>query len=114
MNLCWNVYTEDVNNRIIEIYNVFEHQKFKEEVVDSFNKCWKEDEPTTSLSKFKERVKDLAQYYFWGRCEYEIILSDWPPAPEGKFNKKKVSVYDQLSLNWDSFINYTVNNILFS
>lgn len=43
-------------------------------------------------------------YYFWSKCEWEIILSDFPPSD--RFKKKKVDVYEQVMLNWDKFINY--------
>lgn len=111
MELCWNVYTEDINNCKIKIYNVFEHEKFKEEIIDSFNKCWDKEDLINCL-KFSERVKDITRYYFWGKCEWEIILSDWPSAPEGRFNKEKVSVYDQLMLNWDSFVDHIITVLI--
>lgn len=50
-------------------------------------------------------------YYFWSKCEWEIILSDFPPSK--KFQEKKVDVYEQVMLNWDIFINYVWNQYNF-
>lgn len=110
--LIWNVYIENFNARKIDIYNVFDHLNFKKDIIDAFTEYWDEEDIVESLKKFKERAKRLAQYYFHHKCEYEIILSDWPPAPEGKFNKEKVSVYDQLELNWDAFMKHTISALL--
>ena len=47
-------------------------------------------------------------YYFWSKCEWEIILSDWPPSDT--FCKEKIDVFDQVMLNWDIFVDYIWNN----
>ena len=26
---------------------------------------------------FSERIKRIAQYYFWSKCEYEILITSW-------------------------------------
>lgn len=44
-------------------------------------------------------------YYFWSKCEWEIIISGWPPRDD--FNDAKIDVYDQVKLNWDKFVDYT-------
>ena len=36
-------------------------------------------------------------YQWWSRCEYEIIISDWPPS--GK--EEKWDVYKQIEMNLD-------------
>lgn len=106
--LQWYVYTENINKREIEIYNIFDHSSFKKDIINSFNENWNESDIIESAIAFREKVKNIVSYYFSGKCEWEIILSDWPPAPEGKFNKKKISVYDQLMLNWNPFTNYII------
>lgn len=106
--LSWNVYVENINKQEIEVYNVFDHSSFKKDIIEAFNASWNESDIIGSIKVFKEKTESIALYYFWSKCEWEIILSDWPPTPEGKFNKKKISVYDQLKLNWNSFTNYIV------
>ena len=94
----WNVYVEYINHRRIEIYNIFEHAGFKEDC----DKAWKEYKDNSQ--KFAECVKRSLMYYFWSKCEWEIILSDF--FPSDSFKKEKIDVYDQVRLNWNIFINY--------
>ena len=44
-----------------------------------------------------EFVKSNSMYQWWSRCEYEIIISDWPPS--GK--EEKWDVYKQIKMNLD-------------
>lgn len=41
-------------------------------------------------------------YYMWSKCEYEIILSPWT----GRADDIKIDVYDQIMMNWNSFVDY--------
>lgn len=102
MELIWNVYIEDFNNRCIKTYNIFDHRGFKEDLLKIYN------EYKDNKDEFLIKLQKSLQYYYWSKCEWEIILSDWPPSK--KFNDEKVSVYDQLVLNWDVFTEYVWNN----
>lgn len=96
--MVWNVYIENFNKKEIETYNIFDHASFYGGVKKAYQKC-KDD-----FNAFETKVMRELMYYFWSKCEWEIILSDWPPSD--KFRDKKVSVYDQVMLNWDTFIHY--------
>lgn len=61
--------------------------------IDSL-KYWKV--PVT-FDEFKEFIKSESQYQFWSRCEYEIILVDWPCQK----TEEKWDVYDQIMMNLD-------------
>lgn len=98
VKLEWNVYIENFNKKIIEPYNIFDHYYFNNEVKENYEKY------NDDFEMFVEMVRHSLMYYFWSKCEWEIILSDWPPSK--KFNEKKVDVYDQVMLNWDKFILY--------
>ena len=54
----------------------------------------KETLPET-FDEFKNFVKSEAKYQFWARCEYEIILIDWPCQK----NHEKWDVYKQIMMN---------------
>ena len=41
-------------------------------------------------------------YYFWSKCEYEIILSPWT----GRADDIKIDIYDQIMMNFDRFVGY--------
>ncbi len=99
--LKWNVYVENFNSKKIEVFNVLKHYSFREE-------CWNEARQLEDKNEFGACIKHWLMYHFWSKCEWEIILSDWPPS--GRFNDKKISVFDQVMLNWDVFIEYLWNN----
>lgn len=41
-------------------------------------------------------------YYFWSKCEYEIILSPWA----GQADDIKIDIYNQIMMNFDRFVDY--------
>ena len=86
--------------------------------------------------KFKQDVfavqfRNWLMSYFWSRCEYEIVLTSWPPyitaeqykeikesTEEVKYRKtidlesaKKIDVFAQIVNNWEPFINYVWDNL---
>lgn len=91
----WYVYYHDSNAQKIIKWNVFNHGSFKNEV----DMILKE-----KLSKevFSEKLRREAMYYFWSKCEYEIILSPWT----GRADNIKMDIYDQIMMNWDKFVDY--------
>lgn len=94
----WNVYYEDFNRKKIGVINIFTHSGFTHD-------CSKVAKLSDVDKKyFYEMVKLQLMYYFWCKCEWEIILSGWPPCDN--FNNKKVDVYDQIMINYDRFIDY--------
>lgn len=99
--LVWNVYIEDVNRNRIDIYNIFEHDSFVKDCRETVKESKTKDE-------FSENIQKHLMYYFWSKCEWEIILSAFPPYD--KFNEEKIDVYDQVMLNWHIFIEYFWNN----
>ena len=88
----WNVWIWNFNNDILEQYDVVPM------LLRELKSLRKEDFPMNKRSMDKE-LKTWAQYYFWSRCEYEMIVQDF----HKKDNEEKVDVYDQLMLNWDTF-----------
>ena len=93
----WNVYIENFNKKEIEIFNIFKHSRFLDDLI-KYKKKYKEKE------EFLEKVKSSLRYYYWAKCEWEITLRDWPP--HENFDYKKIDVYDQIMLNWEQFSNY--------
>lgn len=64
--------------------------------VSTYNERKPKDRPKT-YEEFKEFVRQWSMYMYCGRCEYEIILSDWP----NERNKEKVDVHKQIMMNHD-------------
>lgn len=145
-DLVYNVYLEDVNKKEIVSYNIFTNLWFYNDLLKikkQFNKDLKqfkkENDILNCLYKFQEWIekykKDVfekqvlrsLQYHFWARCEYEVVITDWPTTISAEeFNRiknsdantskyrfnitpyigEKVDVYSQVMLNKDLFINY--------
>lgn len=99
-DMVWNVYVEDMNGKKIVKHNVFDHSRFMDDIKKAY-KDYKDD-----YEKFCEAVKSNLMYYYWAKCEWEVIISDWPPSVREPV-EIKVDVYDQVMMNWDKFIKYT-------
>ena len=100
--LQWYVYYENFNGKRIEPFNVFDHGSFLEDTKKNYKKNKK------NFDTFSEQLQRDARYYFWSKCEWEIILSNWPPSKQEPI-EEKIDVFDQLQLNWDYFVQYTWN-----
>ena len=83
----WNVIWYDFNGRKISTYNILSHSKFIEDVKKDAKEDYGEQLP--DYEEFKERVKKELQYYFWCKCEYEVIVSAWPP--NNNIEEKKIN-----------------------
>jgi dsRNA-specific ribonuclease len=46
-------------------------------------------------------LRRKCQYYFWAKCEYEVIVTGWPDTK----TERKIDIYDQLDANWETFKN---------
>ena len=114
---------------------------FVVDLIKKINAVQKDYIDDTAIAAFKEDykkniftkdLKEILRYYFWARAEYEIILTDWPTGitqEEAKrvlaeFAKRdhyrecvnlpvavKVDVYDQITLNFDLFVDYVWENL---
>lgn len=91
----WYVYYHDSNVQKIIKWNVFNHESFKKEVAVLLKEKIDKDD-------FSEKLKREVMYYFWSKCEYEIILSFWT----GRANDIKIDVYDQIMMNFARFVDY--------
>lgn len=72
---------------------------FKDELWNiEFKKCKSMD----ALIEYavEKRLDRLCMYYFWSKCEYEVIVSAWP-SRDG--SDRKIDIYTQLKENWDIF-----------
>lgn len=59
------------------------------------------DRPKT-LDEWRAFVEGRGRSRFWARCEYEFIVSSWPPFPDpDKAKKYKVDAWQQLKPNLD-------------
>ena len=96
-SLEWYVYVGHFNSRNIETFNIFDNTRFLEDCKKAARKC--KDEVA-----FAEEVHRALMYYYWSKCEWEVIISHWPSRDGDR--DAKVDVYDQVFLNWERFIDY--------
>ena len=68
--------------------------------------CEAKDKPKT-LEEFKDFIKVHSLYQWWSRCEYEIILSDWP----NQCQQKKIDVHYQVMANLDAVTKVLIESI---
>ena len=93
----WYVFRESRNSSQIINYNIFQHCKFVMECAQDIKK-YKNDYFTLEL-----RIKHKLRYYFWSKCEMEVIISDL--SSTGRV-ERKVDIFEQVFLNWDVFYEY--------
>lgn len=98
----FNVIIYDPNLRKFVEYDIMSY------LIRTYNekKERKETLPKT-FDEFKNFVKSESQYQFWSRCEYEIILIDWPCQK----NHEKWDVYKQIMMNLDIVTKVFMENI---
>lgn len=99
IKLEWNVFIYDINERQIELFNVFNHGRYRQEIIKLLNHRY-----DFMLKEFTEKVKSSTMYYYWCKCEWEILIAPWI----GDFDKEsiKIDVYRQLEMNWDHYVKY--------
>lgn len=73
------------------------------DVLPYFRRCYvscrKKNRPVTK-EQWVEFVKQHGMYMFWAKCEYEIIVSQWPPTDKSS----KVDVWQQIEPNLDLIV----------
>lgn len=102
----WYVYCENSNAKTIEKFNVFHSYRFMDCCKKAFKKYSKD------IDKLKKEIESSALYSFWSKCEYEIVLTSWISSNKD-FKDVRIDVYEQLMLNWNAFIQYTLDHKAF-
>ena len=128
-DLQWNVYYENINARKIQIFNVFDHGRFKKETEENLDR-------SATKEEFSKKMRTTTMYYYWSKAEWEIVLCPWVPHIDKKeferlseeyekesqkrgetpkilyvnpLHGEKIDVFEQLNLNWEIFIDYIWN-----
>lgn len=60
------------------------------------------------LDAFVHEIKSMLMWQFWARCEYELLISDFPPHIDKETNeerKYKIDVYNQVVPNVEVIAN---------
>lgn len=126
----WFVYRHNFNDKRIEKFDVFLHYGF-------YNAVKRIKRERLTKEEFSARLKEEAMYFFWCKCEYEIVITSFPSyVSQTEFDRilrennecehkngrslyrtcvnleteEKIDIYDQLTMNWDSFVDYVRMN----
>ena len=98
-------------NVICEQYGKFEPYGIMNYLVSRYKydsqRKWKFKKKPETFDDFKEYIKDASSYQWWGRCEYEIILSDWPCQQK----TEKWDIHKQVMMNIDIITDIFMENI---
>lgn len=94
----WNVYFHDFNRNEIITYNIFRHYRFNEEVQKLIHS-------KIDKMEFKEKLRKELMYWFWSKCEYEIVMSPWVGRNKEEA-EVKIDIHDQVMLNFNRFVDY--------
>lgn len=92
----WNVFYYDSNKREVTTFDIFKHGAFRKDVDMLLT--------SSSFEEFSEELRKILMYYFWSKCEYEIIISPWCGSRDTV--SRKIDIYTQVMNNWDVFIEY--------
>lgn len=87
----------DIMIRLCNEYNYLKKQNPK----NRWKKLPENDE------EFKEFVIDISRYNWWGKCEYEIILQDWPCG----HREEKWDIFKQIMMNIDLITRIFIENV---
>lgn len=97
--LIWNVYR--CRNGHIQVYNIFQHGKFSNEVNQLLLQC-------KTKSEFSEELKKATLYYFNHKSEWEVIIE---PTIAKEPTATIIDAYSQVANNWNAFMDYIWNTV---
>ena len=110
----WSVIKRELSKTIKKLRKyekLYAHKIGFDEIQPELRKLFKEELWNIEYKRCKS-MDDLIEYtvekqldrqcmyYFWAKCEYEVIVSAWPPK-DG--SDRKIDIYTQLKENWDIF-----------
>lgn len=95
------VIVYNLNSKFFEKYNVMDY------FIDCYKDAKKKNAEPKTKGEFVEFVKSKSMYMYWGRCEYEIMLFDWP----SEKCHEKIDVHLQIMNNIDLVVEVLMYNV---
>ena len=89
-------YYHDSNAKKIRPLNVFDHGGFRRDVEKLLKK------KDIDRDAFSKELRSTMMYYFWSKCEYEVIIKEWVGVPA----QLHVDIFQQVEMNWNHFVDY--------
>lgn len=94
----YNVIIWDFNSKKFVPYNIFPY------LLEEYKSL--EEKPTT-FEDIKKFILFKSMYKWWARCEYEVILSDWP----SQSVHEKIDVHFQVKSNINAITKLLMLNL---
>lgn len=94
----------------IEWVNVFELSTWNriEELLKKQAKVMKNmPDKDAVLKELKDILRRELMYWFWSKCEWEVVVQGWP----NNGTEKKIDVFEQISANYELFEKIVFDNI---
>ena len=101
--LKWYAFNQELNSNKLTYINVLGNDL----VEDILKRVKNKTRRINNYNELKDAVKSYLMYKYWGRCEYELIVSNWL----GNDMEEKIDVWYQLEPNLDTIVEY-INNEL--
>ena len=92
----WYAYYHDSNAKKIRPLNVFDHGGFRRDFQKLLKKKY------IDRDAFSKELRSSMMYYFWSKCEYEVIIKEWVGVPA----QLHVDIFQQVEMNWSHFVDY--------
>ena len=108
----FNCIIYDPNGKEFEPYDVMPYFIREWENIKKNAKPYSEDKycgRPQNMTELKSWLEGKSMYMFWSRCEYEIILADWPNTG----TTRKVDIHQQIKMNFDLIVRIFAENINF-
>lgn len=98
----FNVINFDFNSKEFESYDVMPY------LIGCYKNVKRKKECPKTFEDFKKFVESKSMYMYWSRCEYEIILVDWPCG----HNQHKIDIHYQIMMNIDIVTDILMKNVI--
>ena len=101
------VFRRDFNRNRLEQLNIFSYvtpEKIKQGI---------DERQITNRKDFKNFLKTEFMYYFWAKCEHEVIVNSFPYLEDEKVgdNGIKIDVWYQIEPNLDLIVDYVIEKL---
>lgn len=103
----------DFNKKKVEYYDIMPYliEEFKREKARKYMVFSNNKKPET-FEDYKDFILRASKYQFWARCEYEVIIVQWPYDEDNPMQySKKIDVYDQIEANIDVITNHFISQL---
>ena len=97
----FNVISFNVNSNEFEAYDVMPY------FIDCYKEAKKRKKQPKTFDEFKGFIQGKSMYMYWSRCQWEIVLVDWPCGDI----QKKFDVHWQIMNNLDLVTEVLMKNV---